>query len=107
MAYLLVCPACAYSVSVCCVFFYPDLEVILPLFFKDSNSKMKNPTVPALNNVSQSKKFGHDRSISDLPYRMIFGIASHNEVVFYDTESRYPFAYASKIHYTTLTDFSW
>lgn len=43
----------------------------------------------------------------DLPYRMIFAVASKSSVFLYDTQQRIPFASISKIHYAHLTDVTW
>lgn len=43
----------------------------------------------------------------DLPYRMIFAIASKSSVRLYDTQQQMPFAVISNIHYARLTDLSW
>lgn len=45
--------------------------------------------------------------IIDLPYRMIYAIASKNSVLLYDTQQRMPFGSISKIHYARLTDVTW
>lgn len=43
----------------------------------------------------------------DLPYRMIFAVASKSSVFLYDTQQRLPFASISNIHYARLTDVTW
>lgn len=43
----------------------------------------------------------------DLPYRMIFAIATKNSVRLYDTQQQMPFAVISNIHYARLTDLAW
>ncbi|XP_018318625.1 chromatin assembly factor 1 subunit B isoform X1 [Agrilus planipennis] len=43
----------------------------------------------------------------DLPYRMIFAVATDNDVILYDTQQMTPFAILQKIHYTRLTDLTW
>jgi chromatin assembly factor 1 subunit B len=42
-----------------------------------------------------------------LPYRMIFAVASENEVLLYDTQQRQPLAYFANLHYHTLSDLTW
>lgn len=43
----------------------------------------------------------------DLPYRMIFAVASKSSVYLYDTQQRIPFGSISNIHYSRLTDITW
>ncbi|XP_063249662.1 chromatin assembly factor 1 subunit B [Prinia subflava] len=43
----------------------------------------------------------------NLPYRLVFAVASEDSVLFYDTEQSFPFGYVSNIHYHTLSDISW
>ncbi|KAH8237124.1 hypothetical protein KR038_004845 [Drosophila bunnanda] len=45
--------------------------------------------------------------IIDLPYRMIYAVATKNSVLLYDTQQAVPFAIVSNIHYTRLTDLAW
>lgn len=45
--------------------------------------------------------------IIDLPYRMIFAIASKSSIYLYDTQQRLPFGSISNIHYSRLTDITW
>ncbi|CAD5113360.1 DgyrCDS2532 [Dimorphilus gyrociliatus] len=45
--------------------------------------------------------------IFDLPYRMIFAVASEESVVLYDTQQTHPFSLISNIHYQQLTDLTW
>ncbi|XP_054038429.1 chromatin assembly factor 1 subunit B [Rissa tridactyla] len=46
-------------------------------------------------------------ALFDLPYRLVFAVASEDSVLFYDTEQSFPFGYVSNIHYHTLSDVSW
>ncbi|XP_062982708.1 chromatin assembly factor 1 subunit B isoform X2 [Elgaria multicarinata webbii] len=43
----------------------------------------------------------------NLPYRLVFAVASEDSVLFYDTQQSFPFGYVSNIHYHTLSDISW
>lgn len=47
------------------------------------------------------------KSLFDLPYRMIYAIATNSSILLMDTEHAAPFAYIGDIHYTRLTDLSW
>ncbi|XP_030311224.1 chromatin assembly factor 1 subunit B [Calypte anna] len=46
-------------------------------------------------------------ALFNLPYRLVFAVASEDSVLFYDTEQHFPFGYVSNIHYHTLSDISW
>lgn len=43
----------------------------------------------------------------NLPYRMIFAIATKSSVHLYDTQQQMPFGMISNIHYARLTDLTW
>uniref|UniRef100_A0A8C1Z079 Chromatin assembly factor 1 subunit B n=1 Tax=Cyprinus carpio TaxID=7962 RepID=A0A8C1Z079_CYPCA len=43
----------------------------------------------------------------NLPYRLLFAVASEDSIFFYDTQQTLPFGYVSNIHYHTLSDLSW
>lgn len=52
----------------------------------------------------------HDENcppLIDLPYRMVYAIASKSSVYLYDTQQRMPFGSISNIHYARLTDVTW
>ncbi|EFX65893.1 hypothetical protein DAPPUDRAFT_11866, partial [Daphnia pulex] len=46
-------------------------------------------------------------SLYDIPYRMIFAVATEDSILLYDTQETAPFARISRIHYTRLTDVAW
>lgn len=46
-------------------------------------------------------------NLFNLPYRMIFAVATQNAVLLYDTQQPVPFAKVSNIHYTRLSDVTW
>lgn len=57
---------------------------------------------------NQHKDLKQDHEpIINLPYRMIFAVATYDSVLIYDTEQLVPFAYISNIHYSQLTDLAW
>ncbi|XP_066477840.1 chromatin assembly factor 1 subunit B [Tiliqua scincoides] len=58
---------------------------------------------PVLNEEEASRKTG----LINLPYRLVFAVASEDSVLFYDTQQSFPFGYVSNIHYHTLSDISW
>lgn len=42
-----------------------------------------------------------------LPYKLVFAVATSNEVLIYDTENVQPLGVVGNLHYTPLTDLSW
>ena len=46
-------------------------------------------------------------SMYNVPYRMVFAVATQNSVLLYDTQQPAPFARVARIHYTRLTDLAW
>lgn len=42
-----------------------------------------------------------------LPYRMVFAVASEDSIFLYDTQQTLPFGFVSNIHYHTLSDLTW
>lgn len=49
----------------------------------------------------------HPEPYIDLPYRMIFAVATMNSVILYDTQHCHPIALIGNLHYANLTDVSW
>ncbi|ORX91477.1 WD40 repeat-like protein [Basidiobolus meristosporus CBS 931.73] len=45
--------------------------------------------------------------VVDLPYRIVYAVASQDSVLVYDTQHQYPIAMVSNLHYATLTDIAW
>lgn len=48
-----------------------------------------------------------DTPFIDLPYIIVFAIATMEDILIYSTRSLYPFATISNIHYAELTDLAW
>ncbi|GAA6093273.1 chromatin assembly factor 1 subunit B [Tachysurus ichikawai] len=78
------CPAKATLAVRCC-----------PVYFELRTKKLEDGSVQPLPNTFQ------------LPYRLVFAVASEDSIFFYDTQQTLPFAYLSNIHYHTLSDLSW
>ncbi|XP_063354268.1 chromatin assembly factor 1 subunit B [Pelmatolapia mariae] len=66
-----------------------------PVYFELRTKKGEDGTVQALPNVFQ------------LPYRMVFAVASEDSILLYDTQQTLPFGLVSNIHYHTLSDLTW
>ncbi len=45
--------------------------------------------------------------MTNLPYRMIFAVATFSNVLLYDTSQLAPIGMISEIHYAAITDMSW
>ena len=43
----------------------------------------------------------------NLPYRLIFAVASLDSIAIYDSEHSHPIAFLSKMHYDSITDLAW
>ncbi|XP_053090551.1 chromatin assembly factor 1 subunit B [Pangasianodon hypophthalmus] len=78
------CPAKATLAVRCC-----------PVYFELRTKKLEDGLVQPLPNTFQ------------LPYRLVFAVASEDSIFFYDTQQTVPFGYVSNIHYHTLSDLSW
>ncbi|KAM3862017.1 chromatin assembly factor 1 subunit B [Diretmus argenteus] len=46
-------------------------------------------------------------NVFQLPYRMVFAVASEDSIFLYDTQQTLPFGLVSNIHYHTLSDLTW
>lgn len=66
-----------------------------PVYFELRTKKGEDDSVQALPNLFQ------------LPYRMVFAVASEDSIFLYDTQQTLPFGLVSNIHYHTLSDLTW
>ncbi|XP_030614302.1 chromatin assembly factor 1 subunit B [Archocentrus centrarchus] len=66
-----------------------------PVYFELRTKKGEDGSIQALPNVFQ------------LPYRMVFAVASEDSILLYDTQQTLPFGLVSNIHYHTLSDLTW
>ncbi|KAM4608600.1 chromatin assembly factor 1 subunit B [Polymixia lowei] len=78
------CPAKATLAVRCC-----------PVYFELRTKKGEDGSDQALPSVFQ------------LPYRMVFAVASEDSIFLYDTQQTLPFGLVSNIHYHTLSDLTW
>lgn len=49
----------------------------------------------------------HFTTLFDLPYRILFAVATQDSVILYDTQQPMPIAYWSSYHYASITDIAW
>ncbi|XP_070771086.1 chromatin assembly factor 1 subunit B [Enoplosus armatus] len=66
-----------------------------PVYFELRTKKAEDGSIQALPNVFQ------------LPYRMVFAVASEDSIFLYDTQQTLPFGLVSNVHYHTLSDLTW
>nr|XP_046260058.1 chromatin assembly factor 1 subunit B [Scatophagus argus] len=66
-----------------------------PVYFELRTKKGEDGSVQALPNAFQ------------LPYRMVFAVASEDSIFLYDTQQTLPFGLVSNVHYHTLSDLTW
>ncbi|KAM9850487.1 chromatin assembly factor 1 subunit B [Aulostomus maculatus] len=66
-----------------------------PIYFELRTKKSEDGSVQTLPNLFQ------------LPYRMVFAVASEDSIFLYDTQQTLPFGLVSNIHYHTLSDVTW
>eukprot|EP00948_MAST-09A_sp_MAST-9A-sp1_P003099 g3099.t1 len=66
-------------------------------------SGVVDPSSKTINN----NKSGSSKSYINLPYKMVFAIATLKTVEIYDTESLQPIAHVSGLHYASLHDLAW
>ncbi|KAA1065656.1 hypothetical protein PGT21_006473 [Puccinia graminis f. sp. tritici] len=56
----------------------------------------------------QAPKSGDDPvAVFDLPYRMIYAVATHDTVYIYDTQQSSPICLFNNLHFSSFTDLSW
>lgn len=46
-------------------------------------------------------------SVTNLPYRMMFAVATQDAIVLYDTQQSQPLALVNNLHYSAFTDLAW
>uniref|UniRef100_A0A3Q3LRU2 Chromatin assembly factor 1 subunit B n=1 Tax=Labrus bergylta TaxID=56723 RepID=A0A3Q3LRU2_9LABR len=66
-----------------------------PVYFELRTKKGEDGSIQPLPNVFQ------------LPYRMVFAVASEDSIFLYDTQQTLPFGLVSNVHYHTLSDLTW
>lgn len=55
----------------------------------------------------QEKSDEDPPALIDLPYRMVFAVATIEHVLIYTTQSIYPIAVIKNLHYDSINDLSW
>ncbi|KAK7066103.1 Chromatin assembly factor 1 subunit B [Halocaridina rubra] len=86
--------------------FCPLLFELKPLLIEEKKEDAGNSEVNTEKSESGEdwKKF---QNLFDLPYRMVFAVATQNAIFLYDTQQPVPFGKISNMHYTRLSDIAW
>jgi chromatin assembly factor 1 subunit B len=63
---------------------------------------------PYLYKKQVTNNFNPERPpLLDLPYRLVFAVATVDQVLIYSTECVYPLAVVGNIHYASINDMTW
>ncbi|XP_069745056.1 chromatin assembly factor 1 subunit B isoform X2 [Narcine bancroftii] len=65
------------------------------------------PTFFELRQLNSEDESTKKMNMLNLPYRLVFAVASEDSVLLYDTQQSLPFGYIANIHYHTLSDITW
>lgn len=68
---------------------------------------LKKPALAISFNPNYYKLTKDSLPCINLPYKLVYAVATSNEVLIYDTESVKPLAVIGNLHYTPLTDINW
>ncbi|XP_068201230.1 chromatin assembly factor 1 subunit B [Palaemon carinicauda] len=85
--------------------FSPVLYELKPLMKEKSQDE--SLSADQEEKASGSEEWKNYKNLLDLPYRMIFAVATQNALFLYDTQQPVPFAKISNMHYTRLSDVAW
>ncbi|CAG8768260.1 19899_t:CDS:2, partial [Cetraspora pellucida] len=69
--------------------------------------QMRSEYFIAENSYSDKSFNVHLPSLFDLPYRIIYAVATQDSVFIYDTEQHAPLVIATNLHFATFSDMSW
>ncbi|CAL9731093.1 chromatin assembly factor 1 subunit p60 [Monosporozyma unispora] len=70
-------------------------------------SNLKKPALIISFNSIFYKLTSQSSNFISLPYKLVFAVATSNEILIYDTESVEPLAIIGNLHYTPMTDLAW
>lgn len=76
-----------------------------PIKYKLRNYKKEEPENNSNSESSQSPK--KVNSFINLPYRLIYAVATQDSVLIYDTQQTTPLVLLTNLHYATFTDIAW
>jgi len=62
---------------------------------------------PLLLELAEKKDDDETPALIDLPYRMVFAVATIEHVILYSTQSIYPIAVIKNLHYDSINDLAW
>jgi len=81
--------------------------VYLPCGEKPSVATRFNPNCYSPSTLPAPSEGDSNNRLFDLPYRMIFAVATSDTVFIYDTSRKTPLAMVSGLHYAPIVDLSW
>ncbi|CAG8739148.1 3670_t:CDS:2, partial [Acaulospora morrowiae] len=84
--------------------------VLYRLRFDRQNGHLQGDKSSSLNdsneNLNSTSPHNHCR-LFDLPYRIIYAVATQDSIFIYDTEQYSPLAMATNLHYASISDLDW
>lgn len=66
-----------------------------------------NPYLYAKQALKLDKQGAEIPALIDLPYRIVFAVATTDQILLYSTDSIVPLAIVSNIHYAPINDMCW
>lgn len=91
-----------------CVYVYSRASIL-----RDDNKPimtipfLKKPAIVVSFNPCYYKSSESATRMLDMPYKLVFAVATTNEVFVYDTDQFMPLAIIGNLHYAPLTDLAW
>jgi chromatin assembly factor 1 subunit B len=73
----------------------------------DSSSGEEMHALPPTETSAQPQEGGPTGDAFNLPYAIVYAVATHDSVLIYNTQQRHPLAVLSNLHYATFTDLTW
>eukprot|EP00887_Chlorella_sp_A99_P005676 scaffold1.g5676.t1 len=100
-----------------CIFMVVAVRFCPVLFERDDGGRTLNPSScgATAGAAGAAAGQGKDEGVGeapaahpiDLPYKMVFAVATLDSVVLYDTQSAEPLALIGNLHYDSITDLAW
>lgn len=90
------------------VLYLPHKEYSVAVRFSPIKYKLRKANPAKEKETKENlKPWDQTSTLFQLPYRMVYAVATQDAVALYDTQQAEPFARVSKIHYVGLTDLTW
>jgi len=81
-----------------------------PIKYKLRNYKKEETEINANSNPNSTTSSPTKTKVSsfiNLPYRLIYAVATQDSVLIYDTQQTTPLVLLTNLHYATFTDIAW